>query len=121
MLNTLFNHFFKPSDLASVTPADLKKRLDEHEHLFVIDVRSPEEYRQDGHIQGARLLPLNLLAQRLNELPKDRPIVCVCRSGARSAMACETLKQHGFTNVINMSGGMMSWGMAGLPMAKPSR
>ena len=61
------------------------------------------------------LLPLASLAQRLSELPKDKPIVCVCRSGARSQTACEYLAANGFDNVINLNGGMISWIRSGLP------
>ena len=51
---------------------------------LLIDVRSAQEFENDGHINGARLLPLQTLTTRHGELPKDQPIVCVCRSGNRS-------------------------------------
>jgi rhodanese-related sulfurtransferase len=56
-----------------------------------------------------------MLLARSNELPQDRPIVFVCRSGNRSQVACEQLAQLGFTNTINLVDGMIGWHRAGLP------
>lgn len=95
--------------------AELKARMDQGEALVLVDVRTPGEYEYDGHIGGARLLPLSVLMSRTQELPKEEPIVCVCRSGNRSHTACELLARHGFTNVINLKGGMIGWQRAGLP------
>lgn len=100
---------------AAITAPELKQRLDAGEKLYLLDVRSSEEYAQDGRIAGAHLLPLPVLAMRLCELPRDTPIVCVCRSGSRSGVAAEQLVRQGFANVINLSGGMIGWQRAGLP------
>jgi phage shock protein E len=69
----------------------------------VVDVRSPEEFR-DGGYPGAVNIPLGDLNRRLGELPKDKPIVVYCASGARSAMAARTMKQAGFVDVVNAGG-----------------
>jgi len=90
------------------------QRLEDDDSVLLVDVRTPGEYQME-HIPGARLLPLPVLRQRHNELPKERPIVCVCRSGARSQSACEQLAALGFTDVANLSGGMIGWKRAGLP------
>jgi rhodanese-related sulfurtransferase len=82
---------------------------------LLVDVRSPEEYKLDGHIENSRLLPLQMLFQRMNELPKDKPIVCICRSGNRSQVACEQLASQGFNDVTNLAGGMIDWHRNGLP------
>ena len=82
---------------------------------LLIDVRTAGEYEYDGHIEGARLMPLSVLPVRLQEIPRDRTVVCVCRSGARSYTACELLQKQGFENVINLNGGMMGWKRARLP------
>lgn len=103
------------SKIQTTTPKELYQLLQNHEPLVMVDVRSPDEYRQDGHIRGSRLLPLPVLLQRSEELPKDQPIVCVCRSGNRSHVACEQLASRGFTNVTNLVGGMISWRQTGLP------
>jgi sulfur dioxygenase len=76
----------------------------------VIDVREPDEYVGPlGHIRGAKLIPLGQLGRRLDELPRDRPLVIVCRSGARSAQATVALLRAGFPQVANLSGGMLRW------------
>lgn len=100
---------------ATISAPALKRRLDAGERLYLLDVRSSEEYAHDGRIAGSRLLPLPMLAMRLAELPKDTPIVCVCRSGSRSGVAAEQLARRGFANVFNLSGGMIGWQRAGLP------
>ena len=97
-----------------ITPLELQRWLTKNEQLALIDVRTPREYEAE-HIQGARLLPLSVLQQRSRELPDDRPVVCICRSGARSQAACEQLARHGFANLFNLSGGMIAWKRHGLP------
>jgi rhodanese-related sulfurtransferase len=94
--------------LVSITGEDLKKRLDAHEPLAIIDVREQWEYEQ-GHLKGARLLPLGTLGKQGADLPKDRPIVLVCRSGNRSAQAFQILKRQGYANLVNLTGGMSGW------------
>jgi phage shock protein E len=69
----------------------------------VVDVRSPEEFR-DGGYPGAVNIPLQALAGRLGELPKDKPVVLYCASGARSGMAARQLRQAGFADVTNAGG-----------------
>lgn len=90
-----------------ISPAELASQLKGDRPPVVIDVRTIGEFRS-GHIQGARLIPLGELARRLNEIPKDQPVVTVCRSGSRSQMAAKQLKNEGF-DVYNMTGGMMRW------------
>jgi rhodanese-related sulfurtransferase len=76
----------------------------------ILDVREPEEFTGPlGHIQGAVLIPLGELPERTGELAKDRPIVAVCRAGGRSAQATVLLQQAGFTDVANLTGGMLRW------------
>jgi len=99
-----------------ITPLELQRWLTNRERLTLIDVRTPREYETE-HIRGARLLPLSVLQQRSGELPDDRPIVCVCRSGARSQAACEQLARQGRANLFNLSGGMLAWKRDGLPYA----
>ncbi|MCL4868703.1 MAG: rhodanese-like domain-containing protein [Anaerolineae bacterium] len=107
----MFRNLFSStrSSIAQISPAELKQRLQNKDSLVMVDVRSPEEYAHDGHISGVRLMPLPVIPVRSQELPKDKPIVCVCRSGARSQVACETLQRQGFTQVMNLSGGMIAW------------
>ena len=100
----------------TISVGDLKTRLDAGEQLLVLDVRTPAEYTQDGHIAGSTLLPLQELPQRIDELEKDQPIACFCRSGNRSRTACAQLAQAGFTNLVNVDGGIVAWKAASYPV-----
>lgn len=85
----------------------------------LIDVREPHEYA-DVRAPGARLIPLGQLAQRLAELPQDKamPVLLVCRSGSRSAAAVDMLGKAGYTQTLNVTGGMNAWQKAGLPVVR---
>ncbi|MEI7646291.1 MAG: rhodanese-like domain-containing protein [Chloroflexales bacterium] len=104
--------------VGQMTVAELKTQLDAGTKLFLLDVRTPEEFSQDGHVAAATLIPLNELDVRLKELPTDTPIACICRSGNRSTTACSDLAARGYT-VTNVTGGMNAWGAAGFPIARP--
>jgi rhodanese-related sulfurtransferase len=87
------------------------------EQVQVVDVRERDEYDGPmGRIPGSCWIPLGDLAARAGELAKDRPIVAVCRSGARSAHAVAMLSRAGFPNVANLAGGMLRWHAEGLPV-----
>ncbi len=76
----------------------------------IVDVREATEYCGPlGHIKGSVLIPLGELAARADNLMKDRPVVAVCRSGARSAQACVILQRAGLSDVANLAGGMLRW------------
>ena len=83
---------------------------------IVLDVREPEEYEQ-GHVPGAINLPQADLASRLDEIPRDCPLVLICRSGARSLRVAQFLRQVGFEQVMNVQGGTEAWREAGKPLA----
>ena len=112
----MFKFFRKQKVFKNTSSAELARMIKENNSLVVLDVRTPQEYARDGHIAGARLMPLSTLPARINELPADKTIVCVCRSGARSATACESLYEAGITNVMNLSRGMIGWKRSGLPV-----
>jgi SulP family sulfate permease len=80
---------------------------------LVIDVREAREFRR-GHIAQAQLIPLHQLFSDISQIPKDRPVVFVCRSGRRSTRATYALINQGFVNVRMMYGGMLAWEAAGL-------
>jgi glyoxylase-like metal-dependent hydrolase (beta-lactamase superfamily II)/rhodanese-related sulfurtransferase len=83
----------------------------------LLDVRERDEYDGPlGHIQGARLMPLAELPAKMAGLDRDRPVVTVCRSGARSAQAAVQLQKAGFTEAANLAGGMLRWRAEGLPV-----
>jgi rhodanese-related sulfurtransferase len=83
--------------------------------VVVVDVRQPAEWK-GGHIRGAVQIPLTQLSSRVHELPRDKTIVTVCRSGHRSALAARTLTRRGH-DVLNLRGGMIAWIKAGLPLS----
>lgn len=83
---------------------------------FILDVREPSEWTQ-FHISGATLIPLGSLPNRLNEVPKDRDVVVVCRTGIRSAQGRDILLKAGFTRVTSMTGGLTQWQAQGMPLA----
>lgn len=86
---------------------ELKRRLDAGEDVFVLDVREPYEY-QIANI-GAKLIPQNDVAKRLDEIDRNREIVVHCRSGQRSQRIAEFLAQQGFMDVKNLAGGILAW------------
>ena len=116
MLQSLFGRrTATASNVKQMRAKELWEELQNGNAPLLVDVRTPQEFEWDGHIAGARLLPLQVLAQRHHELPKDQSIVCVCRSGNRSQVACEQLSAMGFDDLTNLSGGMMGWKSSGLP------
>jgi len=91
--------------------------LEHAQNVQIVDVReAPEFIDKLGHLKGARLIPLSQLLQHVEELDKDKPVVAVCRSGARSAQACVLLTKAGFPKVANLTGGMLRWKIEGLPV-----
>jgi rhodanese-related sulfurtransferase len=120
MFKSLFNrdnnNIQAPTPVKNIDVAQLNNLIETGEDFVLVDVRSPMEYQYDGHVNGARLLPLQALSGRINELPTDKTIVCICRSGNRSYFACEQLAAAGFDNVVNVRNGMIGWKMAGYPV-----
>ncbi|MFN5060932.1 MAG: rhodanese-like domain-containing protein [Chloroflexota bacterium] len=102
----------------SISAQELEALRTSKEKPFILDVRSSQEFKQDGHIAGATLIPLSDLPNKLKQVPTDRTVVCVCRSGARSSTAYGILKQAGYTNIRNLSGGMMGWQSAKMPVTR---
>lgn len=91
-----------------ISPKEVKARLDRGDDFQLVDVREPHEH-QICHIAAARLIPLGELPKRLMELDASREIVVHCKSGMRSAKAADLLRQSGFSNVLNMTGGIIAW------------
>ena len=76
----------------------------------LLDVREPREWEQ-GTLPEALLIPVSEIMERLDEIPVDRPVLCVCRSGSRSHQVAAFLKFNGYEQVANMTGGMKALGM----------
>lgn len=92
----------------AVTVEELKARMDKKEPFFLLDVREQYEH-QICRIPGAELIPMGELTKRSAELPHDRDIIVMCRSGQRSARVAQYLKSHGFPRVHNLDGGILAW------------
>src|SRR6266851_1391226 len=90
-----------------ITVEELKRRLDQNDKVFILDVRNPEEF-QICRIPGSTLLPLPELPQRFKELNPDQETVIHCKSGMRSLKAMNFLRQRGFRNVKNLKGGILA-------------
>ncbi len=94
-------------------------QLINHKNALILDVREEDEYG-GGHILNAKLIPLLKLKDRIGELERyrEKPVVVVCRSGNRSATACALLGNRQFGQAYNLTGGMMAWQKAGMPVEK---
>ncbi len=95
-----------------ISVAEASARRDQG--AFLLDVRTSEEW-EDFHVPGSTLIPLDELETRVNEVPRDREIVVVCRSGNRSQAGRDILLDAGFTNVTSMAGGLNDWRTQGYP------
>src|SRR5579884_868398 len=91
-----------------IDPVEVKQKLDRGDSFELIDVREPHEY-QIARIPGAKLIPLGELPKHLGELNPNAEYVMHCKSGGRSQKAVDLLKQNGFKNVRNMTGGILAW------------
>ena len=96
--------------------------------VHVVDVRSPEEYRDLGHVPGAILLPVDLIVSGAATLPRDgRPLLVHCEHGIRSVHACDVLARAGIEGLLNLRGGLSVWtvrassGPTGRPWPGPPR
>ncbi len=94
--------------IPTMSAPELKRKMDACEPFELIDVREPFEY-EIARIDGAKLIPLGEIAERVNELQRERPIVVHCHSGQRSAQAVRLLQQRGFANLYNLEGGIDAW------------
>ena len=96
------------SSATDISPLELKARMDAGTTPFILDVREPNEY-QINRIPGSVLIPLGDLPKRVGELDASAEIVTQCKSGVRSGKAAAFLRQQGFTNVKNLTGGILAW------------
>ena len=103
---------FEQAHLPQQSVRELSEKLEEKP--FVLDVRSPSEWKS-GHIQGAVHIPGGELPARVSEVPEDTPVHVVCGSGYRSSIASSVLAGSGLKNVINIVGGMGAWNAQKLP------
>ena len=104
---------------AQLMPCQVKQLIDADE-AYLVDVREPDEYAQ-AHIAEARLLPLSRFDPAAIRPPDGKRLIFHCRSGVRCGMASEALRASGYTGPIGrMSGGLIGWIEAGLPVVRPA-
>lgn len=92
----------------TITPIQLQEKINEKEDFILIDVR--EEFEHTDFNIGGLLIPMNTIFENIAAIPKNKPVVLYCAKGIRSAMVIQRLEEKcGYTNLINLSGGMYSW------------
>jgi rhodanese-related sulfurtransferase len=103
--------------LPHITVDRLKQLQREQTNLQIADVRREAEW-EEGHIEGALLLPLNQLATAIEQMDPARPVAVHCKGGYRSAIAASLLLRAGFREVLNVTGGFDAWKAADLPVVQ---
>jgi rhodanese-related sulfurtransferase len=108
---------FDPNRVPTVTAIEAHRRLDEDPGPtgpLLVDVREPNEFA-DYRAEGAVLFPLSTFTLKYESLPRNRQLLMICQSGARSAQATAYLLANGWPDVANVEGGSLAWVRAGLP------
>jgi hydroxyacylglutathione hydrolase len=98
-----------------IDPDELAVRMEGSEPPLVLDVRNTSEYAGE-HIPDSRHIPYGDLAERIDELPRDRPIATICRGGKRSGLAASILRREGFAEVLHVGQGVGTWRAGGHPV-----
>lgn len=101
----------------NISSLQARTLLAKTKNVFLLDVRTPEEYRQ-AHLKGAVLIPLGEIEHRLKELPRNRTIVVYCAVGSRSNLVAGFLAGKGYGEVYNVSDGIVGWYRNGLPIER---
>lgn len=101
----------------SVVDARTAQERHRDSRAFLLDVRGFDEFAA-GHAEGASCIPLPDLERRAGDIPTDRPLLVMCQSGGRSAIAAERLRALGMDNITDVQGGFNAWRQAGLPTVK---
>ncbi|MGH3577321.1 MAG: rhodanese-like domain-containing protein [Mycobacterium sp.] len=102
----------RPDAVPDLDPGEARRAFDRG--ALLLDVREGEEW-DEGHAPGAVHVPMGQLAGRIDEIPADRTVVCICRVGSRSMAVANDLAVAGY-DVRNLDGGMLAWELAGLPV-----
>jgi rhodanese-related sulfurtransferase len=98
--------------IQEIDASTLENRIDAGDDFLLLDIRSAGELAQ-GVLPNAVHIPMHLIPLRLSELPKDKDVIIYCHSGARSYHACAYLAQQGYTNAVNLRGGILAWARSG--------
>lgn len=92
-----------------------QRLLKERRDVYLLDVRTPGEYQQ-MRLANAHLIPIDQVTQRLDEIPKNRPVIVYCAVGSRSAQVFNYLARRGYQEVYNLEGGIYAWAQRGYPV-----
>lgn len=103
-----------PGPVPVVDAQEAKELLDAG-HAIIVDVREPSEWQQ-GHVPGTVHIPLQTIPENLERIPKDKTVILLCHSGARSHHAANWLRHNGFPDVANLGHGIVGWAHAGYPI-----
>ncbi|MFZ5642728.1 MAG: rhodanese-like domain-containing protein [Bacillota bacterium] len=93
----------------NVNAGALHGMIQNEKDIVLVDVREPFELEETGYIPGSVNIPVGQVEKRINEIPRDKKVVIICRSGRRSAEAAKLLTEKGYTNIYNLEGGIASW------------
>lgn len=100
----------------NVSPSEAYQMLQSRgDQLYLLDVRTPGEFRE-VRLEGAKLIPIDQLMKRMQEVPKDRPILVYCAVGSRSSQVVGYMARIGYPEVYNLYGGIYAWGKKGYPV-----
>ncbi len=126
MLKTIFRallFFFLLAGPASALPVEnlsavqARELLEQNQGTFLLDVRTPQEYFQ-VRLPDATLIPIDQVARRTEEIPRDKPILIYCAVGSRSAKVANYLAQAGYGPIYNLYGGIWGWQLRNYPVTK---
>jgi len=101
----------------NITSRDVKAIIAKNPKVYLLDVRTPEEFRQ-GRIPGATLIPIGEFERRWQEVPPNRPIIVFCAVGSRSRPVAQFLAGQGYKDVYNMTDGIVGWSRNGFQVVK---
>jgi len=103
-----YEEFCNPMNQTDITPTEVAEKIASGAEVLLIDVREPYEW-STGHVEQATHIPLGQVPTRLGDIPRDKEVVMICRSGNRSERARQYLAEQGYTRVKNLVGGMQRW------------
>lgn len=101
----------------NVSARDIKSLMDKNKDIYLLDVRTPQEYSQ-GKLAGSVLIPIGEFERRIREVPKNKTIVVYCAVGSRSKPVAGFLSQQGYKDVYNMTDGIVGWYRNGYPIQR---
>lgn len=101
----------------NVDAPQARKMIAERSDLYLLDVRTPQEYF-DVRLPGAHLIPIDKFSARIAEVPKDRPVLVYCAVGSRSAQVAAYLVRQGYSRIYNLNGGIWAWQLRQFPTLK---